>query len=276
MLADQLQKIKPSFNFVGSGIRLEPAVKIERLNNQESALLFDCEKVIGKGLETFIEVGIALNVVRERKLYKHKYTTFAEYCKDRWDMTARRARQICAASDVVANLIDPAILSQAKPVLGSKPKSPPVLPSTESQARPLSCLPAAEQREVWGKAVEKTNGHPTAKAVQEVIDQARWKEEQAARAKARLEKAQTKMNQVLDVAKDTVNHASQARTELKNQHKQSRLDKLLTATEESITSLKLLRSLLDESDTKAQLELRLALGHLEEVQRKFERKAGKR
>ncbi|MEM9274628.1 MAG: hypothetical protein AAGA80_16945 [Cyanobacteria bacterium P01_F01_bin.143] len=47
-----------------------------------------------------------------------------------------------------------------------------IFPTKESQVRPLKSLPSAElQRKAWSKAVEKAQGVPTAKMVQEVVNQ---------------------------------------------------------------------------------------------------------
>jgi hypothetical protein len=125
------------------------------LTAKETERLLLCEVTIEKGLETFIEVGLALVEVRESKLYRFKFGTFEEYCEKRWQMTARRARQICAGAEVVANL-----------------RPGPPLPTSERQVRPLAGLPATEQREVWKDAVAAAPAGeaPTGKQVQEAVD----------------------------------------------------------------------------------------------------------
>jgi hypothetical protein len=44
-----------------------------------------------------------------------------------------------------------------------------VLPK-EGQLRPLSALPEGTRAEAWKKALEQSNGHPTARDVQKVVD----------------------------------------------------------------------------------------------------------
>jgi hypothetical protein len=129
------------------------------LTAKETERLLLCEVTIKKGLETFIEVGLALVEVREAKLYRFKFGTFEEYCEKRWQMTARRARQICAGAEVVANL-----------------RPGPPLPTSERQVRPLAGLPAAEQREVWKDAVAAAppGEAPTGKQVQEAVEARKW------------------------------------------------------------------------------------------------------
>lgn len=53
------------------------------------ARLAELEAVIGRGLETFIEVGEALWTIREEKLFAvgHPGRTFEAYCRERWNLT---------------------------------------------------------------------------------------------------------------------------------------------------------------------------------------------
>jgi hypothetical protein len=60
--------------------------------------LAELEAVVERGLETFVEVGTALQEIRDAKLYKVSHSTFEAYCKERWHFSASRARQLCAAA----------------------------------------------------------------------------------------------------------------------------------------------------------------------------------
>lgn len=110
----------------------------EAITLQESGDLVRLETTIAQGLQTFVEVGEALVEIRDRKLYRIEYATFADYCKVKWGMSDRRARQLMGASEVVADIA----------------KSGTIVPKTESQARPLTKLPRAQRAEAWQKAVE--------------------------------------------------------------------------------------------------------------------------
>lgn len=60
--------------------------------------LAECEEVIERGRQTFIEVGVALGAIRDGRLYREEYATFEVYCRKRWGMSATHAyRQIAAA-----------------------------------------------------------------------------------------------------------------------------------------------------------------------------------
>jgi hypothetical protein len=98
------------------------------------------EGVIKTNIGAFYEVGRALMEIRDKELYKLKYTgayqTFEQYCKEVWDMSRPRAYQLIDAAEVKNNLstiVD-------------------IPPATESQTRPLSKLEPDQQREAWQKA----------------------------------------------------------------------------------------------------------------------------
>jgi glutamyl-tRNA reductase len=76
----------------------------EELTKTERETLAECEHVIGRGLETFVQVGRSLMTIRDRRLYRKSYETFDDYCNERWRVSSSRARQYIAASLVVANV----------------------------------------------------------------------------------------------------------------------------------------------------------------------------
>jgi hypothetical protein len=128
----------------------------EALNQDELLELADRELVIQKGLKTFYEVGEALLAIREKRLYRQSYDTFAEYCQQRWDMSKTHANRLIGASEVVENLTP----------MG-------VIPETERQVRPLTQLDRPEaQQAAWRQAVDDApEGKPTAKQVQAVVNE---------------------------------------------------------------------------------------------------------
>lgn len=107
--------------------------------------LDECERVIERGLHTFVEVGAALLTIRDERLYRAEHSTFDDYCRDRWQISDRRARQ----------LMDAAQIGTTVPI------------ANEAQARELTGLPAETQREVFAAATEATQGKPTASAIRE-------------------------------------------------------------------------------------------------------------
>ena len=62
--------------------------------------LADLERVIERGLETFIEVGDALTQIRDRKLYRETHSTFESYTEERWGLKRTRAYELMQAAGV--------------------------------------------------------------------------------------------------------------------------------------------------------------------------------
>jgi phage N-6-adenine-methyltransferase len=107
--------------------------------------------VIERGLATFVEVGLALLEIRDSRLYRGTYSTFAAYCRERWGFSDRRARQ----------LVDAAEIGTTVPI------------ANEAQARALAPLrrdPEAMHK-AWTEAA--SNGVPTAAKVRAAVSSGR-------------------------------------------------------------------------------------------------------
>jgi len=110
------------------------------LNIEESHELERCEVVIKQGLKTFIEVGEALFIIRDKRLYRNEFNTFEDYCQQKWHLGKRYVNQLIQASEVISNLGAMA----------------PILPESERQVRPLTSLEPEIQKEVWKEVVEQS------------------------------------------------------------------------------------------------------------------------
>jgi hypothetical protein len=73
----------------------------------ETDRLADLEVVINRGKKSFIEVGNALEEIRDERLYRVDYATFDEYCKEKWGWTARRSNQLIDSADAAMGTIVP-------------------------------------------------------------------------------------------------------------------------------------------------------------------------
>jgi hypothetical protein len=119
----------------------------------ETATLAECEDVIRRAVDAWLEAGIALQVIRDRKLYQARYRTFEEYCRRTWDFGDSRARQLIAAAETVTV------------VTNGNSKS---VPSSERVARVLAPLrdDPEELRHTWEEArvhaAESGRTEPTA------------------------------------------------------------------------------------------------------------------
>ncbi len=130
---------------------------MEILNIDESHELERCEVVIKQGLKTFIEVGEALFIIRDKRLYRREFNTFEDYCQEKWSMPRRHVNRMIAASETIINL---------------GPMGP-ILPESERQVRPLTSLEPEIQKEVWKEVVETHGKNITASKVQEIVEH--WK-----------------------------------------------------------------------------------------------------
>lgn len=131
---------------------------MEILNIEESHELERCEVVIKQGLNTFIEVGEALFLIRDKRLYRREFKTFEDYCQQKWHLGKRYVNQLIQASEVISNLGAMA----------------PTLPESERQVRPLVGLEKDVQIAVWNDVVHESivdNKKITAKMVEQKAEQ---------------------------------------------------------------------------------------------------------
>lgn len=110
--------------------------------------LLALEKIIEKGKQTFIDVGLALVEIRDNRLYKTECKSFEEYCLKRWNWTRRRADQV---------------VKTALAVQGVTQKVRSTLLISERAASELAKVPKNEQEKVLKQAAK--NGAVTAGSV---------------------------------------------------------------------------------------------------------------
>jgi hypothetical protein len=109
--------------------------------------LAECEEIIEKGLATFIEVGAALLQIRDERLYLETHKTFDDYCRERWDFTDRRARQLMTAAEV-GTIVPVANEAQARelvPLKGDEAEMIAVFRDSQAKAQELGEPLTAEQ-----------------------------------------------------------------------------------------------------------------------------------
>ena len=127
-----------------------------QLDIAERARLQELEFIVEHGLQTFYEVGKALEEIREQKQYRETHKTFEAYFQEKWGITKRRAYQFIDAAEIMENLCTNVHNSLVK----------------EYQIRPLKGLPAELQLEIWQEAVESSpNGIPTGATVKRLVDE---------------------------------------------------------------------------------------------------------
>lgn len=120
------------------------------LAEAERTRLEELEAKIDAGLQTFVDVGLALLEIRDKKLYRRWHGTFEEYCGERWGFTAVRAKQ----------LMDSAVIAKNLETIVSRPIA-------ESHLRPLKNLQPDKQRVIYQDAINTApNGKVTAAHVE--------------------------------------------------------------------------------------------------------------
>jgi hypothetical protein len=128
------------------------------LNIDEAHELERCEVVIKQGLNTFIEVGEALFLIRDKRLYRKEFNTFEDYCQQKWSLSKPYVNRIISASQTFSNLTP----------MGT------ILPESERQVRPLVGLEKDVQIAVWNDVVHESiidNKKITAKMVEQKAEQ---------------------------------------------------------------------------------------------------------
>lgn len=74
------------------------------LTTIEQTELTKCEEVIDRTKGAFLECGIALASIRDKKLYRRDFRTFDAYCQDRWGWQRMHAHRLIEAAKVVEDL----------------------------------------------------------------------------------------------------------------------------------------------------------------------------
>ena len=133
-------------------------IPAEELTKGEQRELKQLEEEIE---QSFVRAGRALAVIRDKKLYRENWATFADYVRERFGFNRTRAYHLIDASAVVQNLTEKCL------------QFVDILPTNESQCRELNKLKEPElQAEAWVETVQHQQGKaPPARAVRDVVEQ---------------------------------------------------------------------------------------------------------
>ena len=74
-------------------------MNMEPITLPESKRLIELEHQIEDGQQAWLEVGLALTEIRDNRLYRAEFETFADYCQQTWKWTDKRAYQLISAAD---------------------------------------------------------------------------------------------------------------------------------------------------------------------------------
>jgi len=143
---------------------------LKALNERERSELAACEETIGRGFQSFVEVGLAMVRIRDERLYRQDYYDFDQYCRHRWGVSRIHAHRNIEAARVHEML-----------PIGNKP-------ANEAQVRPLTRIRTKngllDQRaiaRVWQRVVDHApvddTGRKviTAKVVEEAAQPVLWR-----------------------------------------------------------------------------------------------------
>lgn len=131
-------------------------VRVRPLSKQEVDDLEMYEIAIDEGLPKFLAVGEALYLIQQKKLYRTKYNTFAEYCEKRFGLSRQNAYMQIDAAKVTDNLSSNGLQIPAG--------------ITERVLRPLASQTLEVQVEAWTLAQAKAAGKKlTGKLVEEAL-----------------------------------------------------------------------------------------------------------
>jgi hypothetical protein len=127
------------------------------LTPEEIAALDQAETVIERGMAAFVDVGLALAQIRDRRLYRQSHPSFDAWCVEKLDMVRRHADRVIQAAHVVELLGE-----------GGGPT-----PRTESVARELTTLREHPDRlrAAWRDALEHHGPRPTAEQTRTHVEQ---------------------------------------------------------------------------------------------------------
>ena len=152
---NSLAKIEPGSNAANSsGVDQE-----NRLTEYERKSLEKHEETIFQSLLSFLDVGGALEQIQEGRLYREKFRSFEEYCRERWNFSRQRAYQLIDAAKLADHL---------STIVDVMP------PTNENQVRPLAGSPQDLAVEAWKMAAKKAGTKEiTGRLVKQAIDEVR-------------------------------------------------------------------------------------------------------
>lgn len=135
----------------------------------DSEQLFRLESVIEETKKAFYETGSALRTIRDNRLYTAQYSDFDTYCRERWEMSRRKADYLIKA----ANFQDHLTRNNCSQ-----------LPTNEAQVRHLTSLPLDKQFDAWQKVLESaSDGKITAELVKKIVAESKQKSSKSSKKK---------------------------------------------------------------------------------------------
>lgn len=135
------------------------------LSPEEKSQFEQCETIIRKNLNTFIEVGEALAEIRDNRLYRERYKTFEQYCKQEWDFSRSHAHNQIKGYEAIHNIKMLTMVNKNECDQDDKTiemdqidgiHQTVILPQNERQTRPLTKLDNPDdQVKAWNMVLDQ-------------------------------------------------------------------------------------------------------------------------
>jgi hypothetical protein len=132
------------------GLQRKSMKATDKLSADERKRLQQLEKVIERGLDSVLEMGLALKEIREKKLYREESKTFEDFVRDRWGMAKATAYDYLAFAEVSKNVGT----SRLPSVAHAHALAPFPAADQKRLAREVMALPVREMRAVVGEVRE--------------------------------------------------------------------------------------------------------------------------
>lgn len=127
---------------------------MEKLTITERDDLFRLEGNVERGLAAWFEAANAMHEIETRKLYRETHESFAAYCKERWNLGLPHVRTLIKSAKATDSLVTAGL---------------PEPPST-TQALQLARLSPDKAQVAWRRALEASQGRPTAAIVKAEVE----------------------------------------------------------------------------------------------------------
>jgi hypothetical protein len=140
-----------------------------KLSTQERARYQELLEQADRSISQWAE---AVEEIRDRKLYREEFETFAEFCRQKLGKSRGYVCRILAAEDLKKELSDRNSLEMNKNLspIGDKTGSENLVPMTESQARELAKAPACQRQAIMREATQDGTAKPTARAIKRSVE----------------------------------------------------------------------------------------------------------
>jgi hypothetical protein len=127
-------------NYVSCTLQPEPIEGSIPLTPKERTLKEQLEAVVERGIQQFLEVGLALSELRSKRLYRVTHPSFEAYIRDRFNLARSSVDQLIRSASTAQCLQEAGI---------QLPKG-----TTEAVIRPISSLPGEELQAACWQLVE--------------------------------------------------------------------------------------------------------------------------